>query len=230
MHPRGRRRILLGIFSFLKANRDGAALNRYEGMRLEVLDRSEKLMFVAYAIITPAGMALRPLTNVNVERGEKRVRALLLGYDDETDKPVYLECIITERKDGAWDADDVKLADRPTGRRYHRQDIRVAGEVMPMRQNDIKRERCSIINASANGVCIRSDAVFRLGDRLLLTSSLLKEWAVSPLMITVRRCTKKGGSFEYGCEFVELTEETEKLILKALREIEVRRRWYEDEE
>jgi hypothetical protein len=192
-------------------------------MHLEVMDREGHLLFVAYAVVSRGSLTLKPLTNVNVQEDEDEVEALLRGYNENTGKPVFLECTINLRKNGTWYTLEVRPAEYISDRGFHREDVRAVGEVMPMRQNDIEREKCMIVNISSHGVCIRTQSVFRLGDRLLLISSLLKEWSVTPLLCAVRRVAKKGYEFEYGCEFVDLTEQTERIITQAVREIEARR-------
>ncbi|MBQ9458835.1 MAG: PilZ domain-containing protein [Oscillospiraceae bacterium] len=209
----------MGLFS----GRGNPALAQYAGMHLEVMDREGRLLFVAYAAVSRGSMTLKPLTNVNLREDVKEIKALLRGYNEETVKPVYLECVIRERRNGNWFTMDVKPAEYISDRSFHREDVRAVGEVMPMRQNDIEREKCMIINISAHGVAIRTQGVFRPGDRLLLISSLLKEWSVTPLLCAVRRVAKKGIEYEYGCEFVDLTEQTERIIMQAVQEIESRR-------
>lgn len=215
----------MGLFSRIRKKSGGLDLSRYAGMRMEVLDPDGRLYFVAYAVVSRDGsMTLKPMTAVHLGGSEKRLPARLRGYDGEHKLPVQLDCTISARGDGSWSAKDLKTAVTGSDRGFFRQETEFPGEVMPMRQNGIERERCRLVNISSHGVCIRTAAEFKLGDRLLLTSRLLREWEITPLMCAVRRGTRRGSVYEYGCEFVDINDETEAIITRAIMEMQVRSR------
>ena len=206
---------------FRRGEEDPEALKAYSGMRMEVMDTKERLIFVARATVTWEGeMCLWPLTKSRLNGDEVSYPVLLRGYDEASRKAVHMTGYITRGDDGGWSVEDPEITAKDNDRAFFRQGTGLEGEVMPMKQNDIFRAPCRLVNISAGGVCVRTQASFQLGDRLLLQSRLLKDWEVVPLMCVVRRGVKRKAYMEYGCEFVDLTEKQEDMIVKAILEMQ----------
>ncbi|MBO4914473.1 MAG: PilZ domain-containing protein [Oscillospiraceae bacterium] len=212
----------MGLFSKRRQKRLGQDLTQYSGMRMEAYDERGQLLFVARTIASRDGsMVLRPLTEARLKGFERKVPVRLRGYGGKEKGTVELECTLTARGDGGWSVENVKLADKKSDRSFFRQETEYFGEVVPMRQNDIRSVPCRLVNISSHGVCISTQEEFKPGDRLLLTSRILKEWELTPLMCVVRRGTRKRGLYEYGCEFVDLTDQMESIITRAIMEMQV---------
>lgn len=198
---------------------DTETLKSYSGMRLEVMDAKERLVFVARATVSWEGeMCLWPLTSSRLNGDEVSYPVLLRGYDEAAKKAVHMTGYITRGADGGWSVEELEITGKENDRAFFRQGSGLPGEVMPMRQNDIFRAQCRLVNISAGGVCVRTQAEFQLGDRILLKSSLLEGWEVIPLMCVVRRGVKRKAYNEYGCEFVDLTPKMEDMIVKSILE------------
>lgn len=200
---------------------DVETLRTYSGMRMEVMDVKERLVFVARATVSWEGeMCLWPLTQSRLNGDEVSYPVLLRGFDEKERKAVHMTGYITRGEDGGWSVEDLVLTGKENDRAFFRQGSGLEGEVMPMRQNDIFRAPCRIVNVSAGGACVRTQAEFQLGDRILLKSDLLKNLEMAPLMCVVRRGVKRKAYNEYGCEFVDLTPKMEDMIVKAILEMQ----------
>ena len=130
---------------------------------------------------------------------------------------------IVPRTGGVWKVENLSVTGMDNDRAFFRQELIMEGEVMPFKQAGVYSEPCRILNVSAGGVCIQVDDNYRVGDKLLLRSSIFEGWRLSSLMCIVRRVTKRRIGYEYGCEFTELTPTTEDLISKAIMQMQLKR-------
>lgn len=217
----------VGLFDRLTKPKSGGKqdLSEYAGMRIEVMNEDGEILFVGRADVTAGGMLeLQPITVPRVSPDVKYVSVLMRGYEDSVKKAVHMEGGVSPRSNGRWLVEDITITGKDNDRAFFRQDTVIGGEVMPFKQAGVESQPCKLQNISAGGVCILVDAEYQLGDRLLLRSNLLEGWELTPLICVVRRITKRKGGYEYGCEFADLTPATEDLIVKAIMEMQLKRR------
>ena len=216
----------MGLFDrFRRSDEEALSLERYVGMRIEIMNTSNVLLFTARVNSYWRGsMTLQPISVPRLP-DDTYMEVLLRGYSDKEKQAIHLSGMLSHRQDGLWDVDDIELEAKDNDRAFFRQPTTISGEITPMTKNDgIYGETCRVINISAGGVCIFTDVELRKGDKILLKSNLLEGWSLTPLLCVVRRITKRKNGFEYGCEFIDLTPVTEDVIAKAIMQMQVKQR------
>ena len=74
---------------------------------------------------------------------------------------------------------------------------------------------CKLLNISVGGACITSETPYHEGDKFLLKVKLLADRPESVIYSEVMRIIHKD-KVEYGCRFLELTEEDETKITQNI--------------
>lgn len=217
----------MGLFNWgrNKEKDDGPGeLAEYSGMRLEVMDANERLLFVAHASITWDGeMELRPTAPLRVPPTVKSLSVLLRGFQLATKKAVHMEATISPRSDGSWEVEDLEITGKDNDRAFYRQATSISATVVPMRQRGLQAAPCRVVNISAGGVCLQFAVECMMGEKLLLNTSLLEGTQSVQLMCVVRRVVRRKTIFEYGCEFIDLSPAMEELVSKAILEMQLQR-------
>ncbi|MBE6910076.1 MAG: PilZ domain-containing protein [Ruminococcaceae bacterium] len=218
----------MGLFDWLRGRRDDDEfddLSPFAGMRLEVSDENDNLLFSARAdIIDDDEMELRPITTPRLRPGATDVPVQMRGYLTEEKKAVHMDCYISPNRDGTWSVDDLEITATENDRGSYRQPTLIGGTVMPLRQRGLYEIPCRLVNISTGGVCLQLATECKIGDRLLLKSSLLEGWQIKPLMCLVRRVTRRVQIYECGCEFVDMTPALDEHVSRAIMEMQRRRR------
>ena len=76
---------------------------------------------------------------------------------------------------------------------------------------------CKLLNISVGGARIASEFRYHDGDKFLLKVRLMEDRPESAMFSQVMRVIEKdGGKFEYGCRFLELTEEDQEKITQNI--------------
>ncbi len=218
----------VGLFNRKKGKdkkNDLGDLSEYAGLRLEIMDGQENLLFIAYAHVAWDGViSLRPAAALRIPPGLTSIYVQMRGYQSVTKKAIHMTGVISPDSDGSWKIDNLKLTGKDNDRAFYRQDIGIAGSIMPMRQRSgVDALPCRIVNVSVGGTCLQLTAEFMIGEKLLLRTSLFPGWKPTTLMCVVRRITRRRNFFEYGCEFLDLTPAVEEAISKSILEMQLER-------
>ena len=84
---------------------------------------------------------------------------------------------------------------------------------------------CKLLNISVGGASISSESRYHMGDKFLLKVRLLEDKPVSAIYGQVVRIAEKdGGRFEYGCQFLELTDDDQEKITQSIFAIQRQKR------
>ena len=203
-----------------KSNND--PINEYSGMRVEVFDEHGTPLFFARISATWSGtLDLIPLTEVMLPEDTISQQIRFRGYSEISKEAIHLEGVITWRDEKVWQLKQFRVTSRANDRAFFRQDISAPGQVTPVGKVDLDSHYCELLNISAGGVCFRVAEEYMAGDKLLITSKLLPNWEVAPLLCVIRRVIKKKSNlFEYGCEFMNLAPATEDQIAKVIMELQ----------
>ena len=215
----------MALFNRRNNDREDAsnASTQYAGMRVEVMSRQNQPIFAGRMSSSyNGGLEIQPISVPPLD-ADKRYAVNLRGYQESAQKAVHMMADIVPRTGGVWKVENLSVTGMDNDRAFFRQELIMEGEVMPFKQAGVYSEPCRILNVSAGGVCIQVDDNYRVGDKLLLRSSIFEGWRLSSLMCIVRRVTKRRIGYEYGCEFTELTPTTEDLISKAIMQMQLKR-------
>ena len=194
-------------------------LEVYSGMRVEVTSGDGRVFLVAKLLELRGDRAqLEPGVDGSLmSRSEEPLPVTLRGYSSLENRTVLLEGTIRMGPSGLWQAEHLALK----GEEEQRANIRVNTElegsyVLPDRAG-VPEERCQVNNMGMGGVCVGAQSRRDVGDKFLLRINQLLELRDTPLLCQVLRIdTRRAGYFEYGCRFVELDEETERRLFRAM--------------
>ena len=82
---------------------------------------------------------------------------------------------------------------------------------------EIGEKPCKLLNISVGGACVSSEYRYHEGDKFLLKVRLLKDRPESVMFCQVLRVVQRDESkTEYGCRFLELTEEDQEKITQNI--------------
>ena len=84
---------------------------------------------------------------------------------------------------------------------------------------------CKMLNISVGGACISSEHKYYAGDKFLLKVKLMEDRPESAMFCQVLRVTEKeDDKFEYGCQFLELTEADQDQITQNIFAVQLQKR------
>lgn len=195
-------------------------LEVYSGMRVEVTSGDGRVFLVAKLLDLRGDRAqLEPGADGSLMvRSEEPLNVSLRGYSSRENRTVIMEGTIRVGPGKLWQAEHLELVDH---RDEHRANVRVEtdmdGVFSLAGHSGVPEESCQIKNMGMGGVCIGSQARRDVGDKLLLRIGRLMELRDSVLPCQILRINdRKPGYFEYGCRFLELDEEVERRLFRAM--------------
>ena len=195
-------------------------LEVYSGMRVEVTSGDGRVFLVAKLLELRGDRAqLEPGADGSLmARSDEPLNVTLRGYSSKENRTVIMKGMIRPGPNKMWQAEHLTLVDHMD---EHRANIRVntnmEGDFTLADRPSVPAEHCQIKNMGMGGVCIGTQARRDVGDSLLLQIDQLLELRDVPLHCQVLRIDdRKGGYFEYGCRFVDLDEETERRLFRAM--------------
>lgn len=194
------------------------ALELYSGMRVEVTTFDGRLLFVA-KLLNPQGNTaeLHQYSDSSLSQETEPMRVRIRGYNDHERKAVYIEGTITPEPRHIWRVEDLMVARIGNDRAFFRLSTNIDASVTMFSGIMAGEKSCKLLNISVGGACIGSDQVYHKGDKFLLKVRLLEDRPPSVMFCQVLRIIERGGSkFEYGCQFLELTEEDQGKITQNI--------------
>lgn len=196
----------------------------YNGMRMEVLDRDNELLFVADAKVMNERL-LELVRTGELLRGDlpDGLAVSVRGFNAYQNCGVHIEGKLSRfarGQDSAWLVRDLDLKGLDAGRAFSRRPIEAQAWIRPL-PGDGPWQDCKVVNASAGGVCFRCQEELESGAKLSIRFRLRRDHEQPPLAIAVRRVTDKGGQFEYGCEFVDLNPEVDLIIIRTMIQLQI---------
>lgn len=195
-------------------------LEVYSGMRVEVTSRDGRIFLVAKLVDLRGDRAqLEPGANGSLmSRSDDPLNVTLRGYSSKENRTVLLEGTIRTGAGKLWQAEHLALVDQQDEQRAHiRVQTSLEGDFTLPDRPGVPEEHCEIRNMSMGGICISSRARRDVGDKFLLRIDQLLELRDVPLTCQILRISdRKPGCFEYGCRFVNLGEEEERRLFRAM--------------
>lgn len=190
----------------------------YSGMRVEVTTPDERLLFVAKLQGLQGNRAQLyqySETKAPTDRGSLSVK--IRGYSDHEKKAVYMEGNITPQPEHIWQVEDLVVTRIENARAFFRLTTDLDATVTTFSGLGAGEKPCKLLNISVGGACIGSEYQYHKGDKFLLKVRLLEDRPESAMLCQVLRITgKENTCFEYGCQFLELTEEDQKAITQNI--------------
>ena len=197
--------------------------NVYNGMRMEVLDHNNELLFVGDVEVLSEKMIeivrTSDLLSPTITEG---MAVSIRGFNAYENCGVHIDGVLyklAHDQDSAWLVKELDVKGKDTGRSFTRQPIHAQAWVQP--DGSEQWLPCSVVNASAGGVCFRMNEPMEIGARLKIRFRLRQGHEQPPLAIEIRRATDRRTEFEYGCEFVDLSPEVDTIITRTVIRLQI---------
>ena len=201
-------------------------LEVYSGMRVEVTGPDDRLLFVAKLLGLRGTQAeLHLYSEASVSQESEPLRVRIRGYSDHEKKAVYMEGLITPMPNKIWHVDELTLCRVGNDRAFFRLTTNLDATATMFSGLEMGEKPCKLLNISVGGAGISSQCRYHKGDKFLLKVKLLDDRPISAIFSQVVRVIEKdGASFEYGCQFLELTEEDQEKITQNIFAVQRQKR------
>lgn len=190
----------------------------YSHMRVEVTSLDGQLLFVA-KLMNPQGTRaeLHQYSDVAFSPEAESIHVHIRGYHDHLRKAVYMEGDISPLPHHIWQVENFSVARVGNDRAFFRLDTNLDATITKFGGMAMGPQPCKLLNISVGGARIASTQRFWEGDKFLLTVSLFDERDPSLIFCQVLRVIEKEGEpYEYGCQFLEVTEADEGKITQNI--------------
>lgn len=193
-------------------------LEVYSGMRVEVTDPKGQMLFAAKLTGLHGNQAeLHSYLEVSGVQTEEPFPVRIRGYSGWEKKAVCMEGVIAPLPQSKWSVTELRVCRTGNDRAFYRLETDLAASATMFSGLAMGEKPCRVLNISVGGACIRSDCRYHSGDKFLLKVRLLEDRPESVMFAQVVRILEKdGGAFEYGCQFLELTEDDQERITQNI--------------
>ena len=193
-------------------------LQIYSGMRVEVTAPDGRLLFVAQLRnLREKGAELYLYSESALPPDSEPLPACIRGYNDHNRKAVYMEGVISPMPQNKWKVEELVVRRVGNDRAFFRLDTNLDATATMFSGLSMGERPCKLLNISVGGACITSETPYHEGDKFLLKVKLLADRPESVIYSEVMRIIHKDkDKVEYGCRFLELTEEDETKITQNI--------------
>ncbi len=198
----------------------------YSGMRVEVTTLSGYMLFIA-KLVAPHGdrAELYQYSETTVSRETDSFRVQIRGYNDREKKAVHMEGTISPGSESTWHVTDLTILKLVNERAFFRLDIDIEASITTFSGSADRDQPCRLVNISVGGVCISSEYEHFVDDNFILKVKLLEDRPPSAMYCRILRVTEKEDStYEYGCQFVKLSETDQDQIAESIFTVQRRKR------
>lgn len=191
----------------------------YSGMRVEVTDQNDNMLFVAKLQGLRGDQAeLHQYSESTIDREEEEpLPVKIRGYNDHNRKAVYMEGVITPKPQNIWSVAELNVCKVGNDRAFFRLETNLEASATMFTGLEMGEKPCRLLNISVGGARITSERRYHEGDKFLLKVKLLEDRPESAMYSqVVRVLEREDGKTEYGCRFLELTEEDQERITQNI--------------
>lgn len=211
-----------------KEKGDDTTLQPYSGMKVEVTTLDEELLFVAKLHGLRGNTAeLHQYSEADISQESEPIHVRIRGYSDHERKAVYMEGVISPLPKHIWQVEELTVTKTGNDRAFFRLSTNLDATVTMFSGLEMGERPCKLLNISVGGAGISSEYRYHKNDKFLLKVQLLEDRPESAIFCQVLRVVEKDESrFEYGCQFLEMTEEDQEKITQNIfaAQLEERRR------
>lgn len=210
----------------LQQEKDEEELEIYSGMRVEVTALDGRMLFVAKLIGPHGGQAeLHQYLESSISQVEEPFPVNIRGYSDRDRKAVYMEGVIAPLPQNRWSVTELKVRRIGNDRAFFRLETNLNATATTFSGLSIGEKPCRLLNISVGGARISSEHRYHDGDKFLLKVRLLEDRPESAIYAQVVRVIEKDNAgFEYGCQFLELTEADQEQITRNIFTVQRQKR------
>ncbi len=148
---------------------------------------------------------------------EETIHAKIRGYSDHKRKAIYMEGVISPMPQHIWSVEALTLDRIGNDRAFFRLSTNLDATTVMFSGLAMGENPCKLLNISVGGACISSACRYHAGDKFLLKVKLLEDRPESAMFCQVLRVIERENMpTEYGCRFLELTEEDQEQIIQNI--------------
>lgn len=205
-------------------------LEIYSGMRVLVENLEGNLLFIATLkdpqmqtaeLYQYSEMEFLQDTAAEAFPDAAPVPVRIRGYNDNKRKAVFMEGNMTPKLKHVWQIENLTVTAVENERSYPRLDTDLDAVIMVSDGTDAEERACKLFNISIGGAGIGLDQPYHKGDKFFLKAKLFGDRQTFVVYCEVLRVTQKDASqFEYGCQFLELTESSQEQIRQFIARTE----------
>lgn len=128
-----------------------------------------------------------------------------------------MEGVIAPLPQKKWSVAELKLCRMGNDRAFFRLDTNLDATATMFSGLAMGEKPCKLLNISIGGARISSEYRYHDGDKFLLKVRLLEDRLESAIFSQVMRIIEKDNAgFEYGCQFLELTDADQEQIAQNI--------------
>lgn len=190
----------------------------YARIRVEVTAFDGRMLFVA-KLMHPHGTTaeLHQYSETVLPTDTEPLRVCIRGCSSRYKKAVYMEGVISPLPQHIWKVEDLVVARVGNDRAFFRLDTNLDARVAKLGGRNAREQDCKLLNISVGGARIVTMQRYWEGDKLMLKVRLFEERDSSVMFCRVLRVVEKeDGTFDYGCQFLDLTEADEEKITQNI--------------
>lgn len=191
----------------------------YNGMRVEASTMNGNILFGGKMVDRQGERAtIYQYAQFGQIPDEGTLHVQIRGYNERTRKAIHMEATVTAQPQHTWAVEELKVIRSGNERAFFRLETDLDATISVLgRGFNIGEHPCKMLNISIGGACVRTDLRQYEGDKLLLKVHLMEERDVSLMFCQIVRVTDNGdGTFNYGCRFLELTDNDEARITQNI--------------
>lgn len=211
----------------IEETKDSETLDIYSGMRVEVTEMEGRMLFIAKLMgIYGNKGELHQYSEIEMtQENNEPLPVKIRGYSDHKKKAVYMEGVITPRLEHIWQVENLSVIKIENDRAFFRLETNIDATATMFTGLEIGEKKCKLLNISVGGACIGTESRYHMGDKFMLKFKLLEDRAMSVIYCQVVRVTEKeDAKFEYGCQFLELTDEDQETITQNIYVVQRQKR------
>lgn len=136
-----------------------------------------------------------------------------------------MEGVITPAQKNIWTVEELLIHRIGNDRAFFRLSTDLDATATMFSGLEMGEKTCRLLNISIGGACIRSKHRYHEGDKFLLKVRLMEDRPISAIFSHIVRITEKDNAeYEYGCQFLEMTEDDQEKITKNIFDAQLQSR------
>ena len=198
----------------LSQNQD---LDIYTGMKVEVISDDDRMFLTAEVVGLRGDRAqLKPCMDGSLLAAGEAVPVTIRGVSSKENRAVVMQARLRVSGSGSWQAEHLALLEKGDNRASVRVPV---GFDAFLRYKD-GQEPVDVLNMSTGGACIFTRARHNVGEKLTMLLTLPIQSGELTLPVQILRINeRRNGCFEYGCKFLNIDEELENRLARAVFEL-----------
>lgn len=184
------------------------------------------MLFVAKLMNVNGNQAeLHQYSETEIPQEAEPLHVKIRGYSDHDRKAIYMDGVITPMPKHIWKAEELIISHIGNDRAFFRLATNLDATATMFSGLAMGEKPCKMLNISVGGACISSEFRYHEGDKFLLKVKLIEDRPESAMFCQVLRVIEKSSApNEYGCQFLELTEEDQEKIVQNIFEAQRQKR------